>query len=220
MPNLYIIAEDSQSAAELCQGLAQSYACSVVSDAGEIIDRAAGEPDAAVLLEGSSYSRIGELSRRVKRERDLPVIALVATLDGAEGQLYSVDDFMVRPWNLRELDLRIRRRLRRTSSAGEGEVVKCGDLTIDLAGYEVFVGGSPVVLTFKEYELLRFLASNPDRVFTRQALLNKVWGYDYYGGDRTVDVHIQRLRSKIEGSKHVQIETVRNIGYRLRADQS
>ena len=73
-----------------------------------------------------------------------------------------------------------------------------------------------IELTFKEYELLKFLASHQGRVYTREALLNKVWGYDYYGGDRTVDVHIRRLRSKIEDAKHTFIETVRNIGYRFK----
>ena len=87
---------------------------------------------------------------------------------------------------------------------------------IDLARCEVSVNDEPVLLTFKEYELLKFLASNKDRVFTRESLLNKVWGYDYYGGDRTVDVHIRRLRSKIEDSTHTFIETVRNVGYKFR----
>jgi DNA-binding response OmpR family regulator len=80
------------------------------------------------------------------------------------------------------------------------------------------VGGNPVMLTFREYELLKFLASNRGRVFTREALLNRVWGYDYYGGDRTVDVHIRRLRSKIEDASHTFIETVRNIGYKFNKD--
>ena len=96
------------------------------------------------------------------------------------------------------------------------ELIRCGDLVIDLAKCEVSLSGRLIPLTFKEYELLRFLASNRGRVFTREALLNKVWGYDYYGGDRTVDVHIRRLRSKIEDPTHTFIETVRNIGYKFR----
>ena len=95
------------------------------------------------------------------------------------------------------------------------ELIKDGDLVIDLAKYEVSVGGRPVLLTFREYELLKFMTSNRGRVFTREALLTKVWGYDYFGGDRTVDVHIRRLRSKIEDSHHTFIETVRSIGYRF-----
>ena len=89
-------------------------------------------------------------------------------------------------------------------------------LVIDLANCEVRVGGKIVELTFKEYELLKFLARDRGRVFSREALLNKVWGYDYFGGDRTVDVHVRRLRSKIEISGQTFIETVRNIGYRFK----
>ena len=89
------------------------------------------------------------------------------------------------------------------------------DLVLDLGNYKVFVAGQLVTLTYKEYELLRFLAQNKDKVFTREALLNRVWGYDYYGGARTVDVHIRRLRSKLEDNEHTFIETVRNVGYRF-----
>jgi DNA-binding response OmpR family regulator len=94
-------------------------------------------------------------------------------------------------------------------------VLRCGALLIDLANYKVMLDGRPIELTFKEYELLRFLASNRDKVFTREALLNRVWGYDYFGGARTVDVHIRRLRSKIEDRGHAFIETIRNVGYRF-----
>jgi two-component system alkaline phosphatase synthesis response regulator PhoP len=96
------------------------------------------------------------------------------------------------------------------------DVIRCGDLVIDSAKCEVSLSGKPIILTFKEYQLLKFLASNKEKVFTREALLNKVWGWDYYGGDRTVDVHIRRLRSKIEDINHSFIETIRNIGYRFR----
>ena len=89
-------------------------------------------------------------------------------------------------------------------------------MTIDLVKYEVTLENRVIELTFKEYELLLYLASNKGRVFTREALLNKVWGFDYFGGDRTVDVHIRRLRSKIEDSEHTFIDTVRNIGYRFK----
>ena len=96
-------------------------------------------------------------------------------------------------------------------------VLRCGDLEMDLANYTVQVGDRPVELTYKEYELLRVLATNPGRVLNRETLLNKVWGYDFYGGARTVDVHIRRLRFKIEDRHHSFIETVRNVGYRFHA---
>jgi DNA-binding response OmpR family regulator len=150
--------------------------------------------------------------------KSLPIIALIEReiLPDVDGYLNMIDDFVIRPYDLRELNLRVERLLRKTRQADSGETIRCGDLVIDLAKCEVYIGGRPVMLTFKEYELLKVLAGNAGRVFTREALLNKVWGYDYYGGDRTVDVHITRLRSKIENIRNVSIETVRNIGYRLR----
>jgi two-component system alkaline phosphatase synthesis response regulator PhoP len=113
---------------------------------------------------------------------------------------------------------RIRRALWRRQGTTSANVIRCGDLLLDLGSYRVFVAGRPVELTYKEYELLRFLATHRDQVCTRETLLNRVWGYDFYGGPRTVDVHIRRLRSKIEDRDHTFIETVRSVGYRFRAE--
>jgi DNA-binding response OmpR family regulator len=112
-------------------------------------------------------------------------------------------------------ELRVRlAMLRRRAGAGDGTVVRLGPLAIDTDSYAVTVSGRPLDLTFKEFELLRFLAQHPGRVFTRPALLREVWGYDFYGGTRTVDVHVRRLRAKL-GPEHEQlIETVRSVGYR------
>lgn len=130
----------------------------------------------------------------------------------------SVDDFLVLPPNPAELLKRIERALWRRHGVDSENFVHCGALTLDLSNYRVTVGGETLVMTFKEYELLRFLAMNAGRVFTREQLLNRVWGYDYFGGARTVDVHIRRIRSKIEIHGHSFIETVRNVGYRLVAE--
>jgi DNA-binding response OmpR family regulator len=135
-------------------------------------------------------------------------------LNGIDSNL-EIDDFVARPFDLSELVARIKRILNRTNNIDNQDLIRCGDLMIDLAKCEVSVNGRLTILTFKEYELLKFLMSNRGKVFTREALLNQVWGYDYYGGDRTVDVHIRRLRSKIEDATHTFIETVRNIGYKL-----
>ena len=129
----------------------------------------------------------------------------------------SIDDFLALPAAAGELAARLRRALRRRRPEDSDRVLRCGDLTIDLANYMVFVADRQVSLTYKEYELLRFLATNADTVFTRETLLNKVWGYDFYGGARTVDVHVRRLRSKIEDRHHSFVETVRNVGYRFRS---
>lgn len=129
-----------------------------------------------------------------------------------------IDDFLVLPASAHELARRIERALWRRHGVDSENFVHCGALTLDLSNYRVTVGGEALVMTFKEYELLRFLAMNAGRVFTREQLLNRVWGYDYFGGARTVDVHIRRIRSKIEIHGHAFIETVRNVGYRLVAD--
>jgi DNA-binding response OmpR family regulator len=157
----------------------------------------------------------------IKHENSLPLMALVPEerLNSIDGHLDVADDFLTTPYDGRELVLRIKRLLNhRTENVDSSELIKCNGLMIDIAKCEVTVEGKVIELTFKEYELLKFLASNRGRVYTREALLNKVWGYDYYGGDRTVDVHIRRLRSKIEDLKHTFIETVRNIGYRFTKD--
>jgi DNA-binding response OmpR family regulator len=104
--------------------------------------------------------------------------------------------------------------LRRRSGAGDGSVIRHGPLALDTETYRVTASGRPLDLTYKEFELLRFLASRPGRVFTRPALLREVWGYDFYGGTRTVDVHVRRLRAKLGPEHEHLIETVRGVGYR------
>ena len=152
----------------------------------------------------------------LKKGKVLPVIALIpgeapASLENH----HEVDDFIISPYHDAELRLRVSRLLKKAGESANSELIKCNGLTIDLATCEVTVDGKKVDLTFKEYELLKLMASNRGRVFTREALLDKIWDYDYYGGDRTVDVHMRRLRSKIEDASHTYIETVRNIGYRF-----
>jgi DNA-binding response OmpR family regulator len=112
-----------------------------------------------------------------------------------------------------ELKLRLAM-LRRRAGAGDGTVIRLGALSIDTDTYHVTVSGRPLDLTFKEFELLRFLAERPGRVSTRPTLLREVWGYDFYGGTRTVDVHVRRLRAKLGPEHEHLIETVRSVGYR------
>ena len=129
-----------------------------------------------------------------------------------------VDDFVVAPYDPRELSLRIRRLVKTSKQAQNPRQLKSNGLILDPVTCEVTVDDKYIELTFKEYELLKLMASSPGRVFTRETLLDHIWGYDYYGGDRTVDVHIRRLRSKIEDANHTYIETVRNIGYKFTKD--
>lgn len=220
MSNILIIIEENQGIKELGSGLARmGFACSIASNREDVIKQLAEQiPDLVLVdMDISVSSSIWDLPQRVKQEKHLPVIALVSKemLDSLDFGL-GIDDFITKPGELKEIAARIKQVLWRTNNIDSKELIKCGDLIIDLAKCEVSINGKLLVLTYKEYQLLRFLASNKGRVFTREALLNKVWGYDYYGGERTVDVHIRRLRSKIEDSTHTFIETVRNIGYKFR----
>ena len=219
---LLIITEQSEDMNGLQSELGKKgFACSIISARDEVTKQVVEQAPDLVLMAmngRSANSKVRELSQRIKREKHLPIIALVnkETLDILDANLNVIDDFVVKAGDVSELVLRVKRLLRKTSDTDTSELIKCGDLVIDLAKYEVSINDRLVELTFKEYQLLRFLAGNQGRVFTRDALLNKVWGYDYYGGDRTVDVHVRRLRSKIEDSSHTFIETVRNIGYRFK----
>ncbi|MDD4879601.1 MAG: response regulator transcription factor [Candidatus Omnitrophica bacterium] len=157
--------------------------------------------------------------RAFKKDRFLketPVFAILPE-DGMRllDDLSGIGDFIITPFNGAELVARVRALLKKIIPTDSGDMIKAGDLAIDVGKYEVSLNGSKVELTFKEYELLKFLASNKGRVYSRDQLLDKIWGYDYYGGTRTVDVHIRRLRSKIEDRKHTFIETIRNIGYKF-----
>lgn len=215
------ITDKTEQIRELNSELAtRGFYFSVVSDreSAKIYEQA---PDLVlVVIDGlPTDSAVWRLSKEIKQDSHLPVMALLS--NGAFDNLESItgiDDFVVEPWDAGEVVARAKRILRLFRNENGIDVIKCGDLMIDTARCEVSVGSRLVMLTFKEYQLLRFLASNRGKVFTRDALLNKVWGYDYYGGDRTVDVHIRRLRSKLEDATHTFIETVRNIGYRFKEE--
>jgi len=222
MLRLLMIAQETEALAELRSQITRSgFACSIVPHCEELAGEIATHHPDLVLVEidvNLPSAEIQEIVQGLKGERHLPVIALLPgdMLDSLNGNL-DIDDFITSPYDGRELVLRAKRLLSKARNIGGGELIKCDGLWIDLARCEVTLEGEIIELTFKEYELLKFLASHGGRVYNREALLNRVWGYDYYGGDRTVDVHVRRLRSKIEDAKHTFIETVRNIGYRFKA---
>ena len=204
----------------LCSSLSnRGFNCFLVTDDDKIAEHLATNLPDLVIIDSNQTARLSELARQIKHVKNSPLVALLeAGMLASSDDFYSnIDDFVTKPFQLGELEIRIKRLLERTGQQ-EGEQIIVDDMVIDLAKCEVSVAGRPVLLTFKEYTLLKFLASNPGRVFSRDALLNKVWGYEYYGGDRTVDVHVKRLRSKIEDANHSFIETVRNIGYRFKVD--
>jgi two-component system alkaline phosphatase synthesis response regulator PhoP len=157
---------------------------------------------------------------RALRRRDLPLepVLLLATLTQlADLELREdmFDDFCVTPFQPRELEARLKHLFWRTGRGTRPELIEHGALVLNLETYQAAIAGKPLDLTYMEYELLKFLATHPGKVFTREVLLSRVWGYEYYGGARTVDVHIRRLRAKL-GEEHANlIQTVRSVGYRL-----
>ncbi len=216
MLSIFIVAENSEKVSELRSGLRQAgFACSVASNREDFIEQMIELTPDLVLLESGSHSGIKTFSQLIKQGRKTPVIALVhrEMLSNINGHFDLVDDLIIQPYDLKELEFRVQRLLHRTR-ADSSEIIKCGDLVIDMAGCEVTLAGKPIDLTFREYELLKFLVTNRGRVYTREDLLNKVWGYDYYGGDRTVDVHIRTLRKKLR-TEAKRIVTVKNYGYRF-----
>lgn len=177
----------------------------------------------AVALVWCGDGDISAVPHRVYRAIDtgVPVVALLPTVD-----LFGVDPAIGKfevcfpPYSGPELMVRMHVAESRAGVGAASNLINRGELTIDCDRYEVSISGRIINLTYKEFKLLEYLASNPGRVFTREALLRSVWGYDYFGGTRTVDVHVRRLRSKIDSAPNRFIETVWNVGYRFRAAEA
>ena len=156
------------------------------------------------------------------RQREYPLEPLLIVLQAEqlkELDLRSdlLDDFILTPVRPGELRARLEHQFWRLGRGTRPELVEYGELVLNLETYQAAIARRPLDLTYMEYELLKFLAQHPGKVFTRETLLNRVWGYEYYGGARTVDVHIRRLRQALEASGHDGlIETVRSSGYRMR----
>ena len=206
---------------ELAQALdLAGYAWKAVAD-----DLAAGadEPDAgwggAIVAADTDPDGAFAVCRAI-RKAEAPVEPLLLLITGAQLEQLELredlfDDFCLSPFHPRELEARLRHQLWRAGRGGQPEVVEYGDLMLNLETYQAGIDGRPLDLTYMEYELLKFLAQHPGKVFTRETLLSRVWGYEYYGGARTVDVHVRRLRAKL-GEEHAGlIQTVRSVGYRF-----
>jgi DNA-binding response OmpR family regulator len=173
---------------------------------------------AIILASGLEQPSCAELCARLAADDDLgEVPVLVALAAGALADGIGVaegHELLVEPFSADELQARIARARRAVNGIDHDDVVRVGSLEMNLATYQVSIDRRPVDFTYMEYELLKFLVTHPRRVFSREALLNRVWGYDYYGGARTVDVHVRRVRAKL-GSEHAsRIKTVRSVGYR------
>lgn len=215
---LYVVAPGAELSLELRQALQEEGVKWVVAEEGQEPSYLSPDSGPHALLLDATAAGADQLAATAVlcRQWRLPLLVLLSAQSLQGNDLsYWGDDFILFPFQRGELTARIRRLLaRQESRLGEG-AIRVGALAIDPHSYRVYVAGREVEFTFMEYKLLKLLASNPGRVFTREELLSQVWGYDYYGGNRTVDVHIRRLRSKIEDAAHTFIETVWNVGYRF-----
>ena len=197
--------------------LAAGYQPVPVEDMAAIEDRLPeGGWAAAVVEVTSDLGRSLAMAGKITEEHGLPVLLLIdrtmtADIVGATG----FADFLLSPVDRTELRVRLGRLHSSSPVLADEDIVRFRDLQLNTATYQATVGGEPRDLTFMEYELLRFLVENPGRVWSRDQILSKVWGYDYFGGSRTVDVHIRRLRAKLGEERSSWITTVRSVGYRF-----
>jgi len=226
MARTILVVDDEQTLREtLAEALdADGFRVITAADGREALARfREHRPDLVVLdLMLPELSGI-EVCRIIRQESGIPILMLTAKsseVDKVVGLELGADDYVTKPFSLRELSARIRALLRRTEqAAGEGPAsVAVGDLTVDLAGHRLLRDGEPVPLKPKVFELLAFLFRNPGQVFSLEQLLERVWGYDFAGETRTVDVHVHWLRSRIETdpAHPAFIHTVRGVGYVFR----
>ena len=223
MSDLVMVIEDEKEIRDLVRYNLEraGFRVAAAGDGEEGLERLfASRPDALVLdlmLPGRNGLEILRELRGEPTTRDLPVLVLTARgaeMDKLLGFERGADDYLTKPFSPRELVARIQALLRRARPSREPAVVETGGLRIDRLAHEASFKGHKLSLTPREFELLAFFAHHPGRVFSREELLRKIWGYEFVGETRTVDVHVRRLRVKI-GEKHRLIQTVSGAGYKL-----
>ena len=217
-----LVADDERSICELLrrQLEGEGYRIVTASSGKEALQLAHTESPALITLDVGLPDMDGfEVLRQIREFSQVPVLLLTRRgdlVDRLTGFDLGADDYVVKPFESKEVAARIRAILRRTNGTDEGGEVIYDNLTVNLARYELKVKGVRVDAPPKELELLYFLAKNPNRVFTRDQLLDKVWGFEYFGDSRTVDVHVKRLREKLQGaSKQWRLKTVWGVGYKF-----
>ena len=222
--NKVLIADDDINISELIKVYFEKDGFTTVTarNGKEAVELFKSEAPSIVILDVMMPEMDGwQVCREIRRVSNIPIIMLTAkgeTFDKVLGLELGADDYMVKPFDPKELIARVKAVLRRLGAkevSAEKELV-FPNLTINLTNYELKINGEITEVPPKELELLYFLASNPNRVFTREQLLEQVWGFDYFGDSRTVDVHIKRLREKLEGVEaNWQLKTVWGVGYKF-----
>lgn len=224
MTHLMLLSDTASSGGEVLPALdLLSHKVTVLplSTDSSVLIREAG---AIILIDAREALVMARNTAQLLKSSGLNAPLLMVLTEGGMAAVSSqwlVDDILLETAGPAELEARLR--LASAHSAEEetdDSIIRSGEVTIDEASYTARLAGAPLNLTYKEFELLKFLAQHPGRVFTRAQLLSEVWGYDYYGGTRTVDVHIRRLRSKLGSDHEHMISTVRNVGYSFNAQRS
>ncbi len=222
--NKILIADDDAHILELIRMYMEKEGFEVItaSNGAQALEKFKSEAPSLVILDIMMPEMDGwEVCRSIRRISNIPIIMLTAkgeTFDKVLGLELGADDYMVKPFETKELVARVKAVLRRTDAKDDktAQEIVFPNLTINLSNYELKIKGKLVDVPPKELELLYFLASNPNRVFTREQLLEGVWGFDYFGDSRTVDVHIKRLREKLEGvDGNWTLKTVWGVGYKF-----
>lgn len=224
MPQRILVVDDERPIADILKFNLEreGYEVEVAFDGPEALDKARRLAPDLIILDIMLPGMDGfQVCREVRAFSSVPILMLTAKeaeIDKVVGLELGADDYVTKPFSPRELLARVRAVLRRSQPQAGGQqasVIRSGGLTIDLQSYEVWRGDRRIELSPREFDLLRFLATHPGQVFTREALLRQVWGYDYFGDVRTVDVTVRRLREKIEPNpaQPEYIRTRRGVGY-------
>lgn len=225
--NRILIVDDDKNICELVRLYLEKegYTTSIVYDGKEALNSFKQNPPVAVVLDIMLPFVNGiDVLKEIRRTSNIPVIMLTAkgeTFDKILGLELGADDYLVKPFEPKELVARIKAVLRRTENKDiDKKEVVFPNLSINLNTYELKIGGKQLDIPPKELELLYFLCYHPNKVFTRDQLLDEVWGYDFFGDSRTVDVHVKRLREKLEGyDEFWQLKTVWGVGYKFEVKQ-
>ena len=218
MPGIVLLVEDEESLASLVEAYLtqEGFAVASVGSGAAALERIESEPVRLVVLVLNLPDMDGlEVCRRIRARSAIPVVMLTARDEESDlvvGLDAGADDYIGKPFSPKELVARMKAVLRRAEPGGDEELLALGDVVVERAGREVRVAGEPVELRPKEFDLLAYLIANRGAVLSRDALLERVWGYDYAGGTRTVDVHVAQLRRKLD--RPDLIRTVRGAGYK------
>lgn len=229
MNKLILIVEDEKPIADIISFnlKREGYDAIIAYDGQDAINKTFSEKPDLILLDVMLPIKDGfQVLKEIRQKLQTPILMVTAKeeeVDKVLGLELGADDYITKPFSMRELVARVKANLRRTELSNQpsgNEVIELGDLVIDVNKYEVRRDDRVIDLTQREYELLKFLATKSEQVFTREQLLEEVWGYEYYGDIRTVDVTIRRLREKVEDESgdYKYILTKRGVGYYFRRD--